>query len=99
MKQPIRCAFAMMLLTQSALAAADARSDYYQRRAATDMASFRALDTDHDNRLTRAEVEGDNDFAPRFNDMDINRDGVVTQEEMQRYIEQHYEVSAPGAGK
>jgi len=99
MKQLMRYAFAMALLTLSTLAAADARSDYYQRRAATDMASFHALDTDHDNRLTRAEVEGDNDFGPRFNDMDINRDGVVTQEELQRYIEQHYGVSVPAAGK
>ena len=99
MKRHTGYAFVLAPLMLSTVAAADARSDYYQRAAATDMASFHALDTNHDNRLTRAEIEGDNDFAPRFNDVDINRDGVVTQEEMQRYIEQHYGMPATGGGK
>lgn len=99
MGQSAHYVFALALLTLSPGVAADARSDYYQRAAARDMASFHALDTNHDNRLTRAETEGDNDFGPRFNDIDINRDGIVTPEEMQRYLEQHYGVPAPAVGK
>jgi len=46
-------ALALALVTLSTAALADARSDYYQRAAATDMASFQALDTDHDNQYRR----------------------------------------------
>lgn len=92
-------ALALALSALSTAALADARSDYYQRAATTDVASFHALDTDHDNRLTRIEIQGDNDFGPRFNDMDINRDGIVTLDELQRYIVQHYGVAAPAGGK
>ena len=99
MRQCTHYALALALSALSTAALADARSDYYQRAAATDMASFRALDTDHDNSLTRTEVEGDNNFGPRFNDMDINRDGIVTLDELHRYIEQHYGVAAPAGGK
>jgi hypothetical protein len=31
--------------------------------------------------------------------MDINRDGIVTLDELQRYNEQHYGVAAPAGGK
>jgi hypothetical protein len=97
-----KCSFyalPLALLVFSATADADARSDYYQRAAARDMASFHALDINHDNAVTRAQVEGDNDFAPRFNDMDINRDGIVTLEELQRYIQQQYGVQPATAQK
>jgi hypothetical protein len=92
-------ALALALSALSTAALADARSDYYQRAATTDMASFHALDTDHDNRLTRTDIQGDNDFGPRFDDMDINRDGIVTLGELQRYIAQHYGGQAPESGK
>ncbi|MDQ2917230.1 MAG: EF-hand domain-containing protein [Pseudomonadota bacterium] len=91
-------AFALALLTLSTAAGADARSDYYQRAATRDMASFHAFDSNHDNTVTRTDIGGDVDFGPRFNDMDINRDGIVTLEEMQRYIQQQYGVP-PAAGQ
>lgn len=99
MRQSIRYGLALAILTLATSAAADPRSDYYQRAAAQDMASFHALDINHDNVLTRSEIVGDNNFGPRFDDVDINRDGIVTPEEMQRYIEQHYGVPAPAGGK
>ena len=87
------------LLAASTLASADERSDYYQRVAARDLASFHELDVDHRGFLTRAEIVGDNDFGPRFTDMDINRDGVVTLEELARYIRLNYGVDIPADGK
>jgi hypothetical protein len=93
------CAPALMLLAPCIAAGADARTEYYERAAAHDAALFRALDLDHDGSVTRLETQGDLDFGPRFNDMDINRDGVVTLEELQRYIAQHYGVQAPAERK
>ena len=80
----------LALLTPVAAIAADARTDYYQRAADGDLATFRALDA-----VTRSETQGDLDFGPRFDDMDSNRDGVVTQDELRRYIEQRYGVTMP----
>jgi hypothetical protein len=71
---------------------ADARTDYYQRAAERDVATFRALDTDHHGSVTRQQVVGDLDFGPRFTDMDINRDNVVTFDELSRYIRLQYGV-------
>lgn len=90
-------ACAVLFLATSSAAQADARTDYYQRAAKRDMAEFAALDRDQSGSLTHTEVMGDNDFAPRFNDIDINRDGIVTREEMQRYIREHYGVEPPAS--
>ena len=90
-------ACAVLLLAASGAAQADARTDYYQRAAKRDMAAFAARDRDQRGFLTRTEVMGDNDFSPRFNDIDINRDGMVTREEMQRYIREHYGVEPPAS--
>jgi hypothetical protein len=94
------CALALAwLLLPGVAAAADARTEYYQRAADHDMALFRALDLDHDGALTRIETQGDLDLGPRFDDIDINRDGFVTLEELQRYIALHYGVQAAAAPK
>jgi Ca2+-binding EF-hand superfamily protein len=90
-------ACAVALLTASSVVRADARTDYYERAAKRDMAEFAALDRDRSGSLTRTDVMGDNDFSPRFNDIDTNRDGIVTREEMQRYIRQHYGVEPPAS--
>jgi hypothetical protein len=90
---------AAALLALATAAAADERSAYYQRRAETDLASFKALDVDNKGFVTRDEIRGDLNFGPRFNDMDINRDNVVTQAELDRYIRLTYGIDEPGASK
>ncbi|MGE5170371.1 MAG: hypothetical protein ACM3JC_08365 [Rudaea sp.] len=91
------CACAVALLAASSAVQADARTDYYERAAKRDLAEFAALDGDRSGSLTRTEVMGDNDFSARFDDIDVNRDGIVTREEMQRYIRQHYGVEPPAS--
>lgn len=71
-------------------AGADDKADYERRAAASDMALFQSLDRNSDGRVTTAEAHGDLNFGPRFDDMDINRDGVVTMEELQRYVGQQH---------
>lgn len=92
----MRILLAVLLAMASLSAAADDRADYNRRAAARDMAAFHQLDLNGDGRLAREEVQGDLDFGPRFDAIDINRDGIVTPEEMQRYIEQTYQVRASG---
>ena len=83
-----------MLAVPAAAFAADARTEYYQRAAERDVSLFHALDLDGNGVLTRVETQGDLDLGPRFDDMDINRDGVVSLAELQRYIDQRYGVQA-----
>ena len=71
-------------------AAADERALYNRRAAATDVSLFQSLDRNADAVVTRVEARGDLNFSPRFDDMDINRDGVVTQSELLRYIVLEY---------
>jgi hypothetical protein len=90
---------AATLCALATAAVADERSAYYQRRAEMDLTVFKALDIDHNGVITRDEIRGDVDFGPRFDDMDVNRDNVVTQPELDRYIRLHYGIDEPGAAK
>ena len=36
--------------------------------------------------VTRAQVSGDLFLEPRFDDIDINRDGVITRAELERFL-------------
>lgn len=89
----MRTAFAFLLAAMSLSAAADDRADYNRPAADADMAAFRRLDLNGDGRLTLDEAKSDLNLGPRFNDIDINRDGIVTPEEMRRYIEKTYGVN------
>ena len=73
-------------------AAADGEAEYDRRNAERYVALFTALDRNADGNVTRAEAQGDLTFAPRFDDMDINRDGVVTVAELQRFVLQEHGV-------
>ena len=99
MKVTASYAMAIALFALAGHAHADARSDYYQRAAQRDTAAFHALDINHDGVVERSEIVGDNDFGPRFRDMDRNDDGVVTEPELALYIREHYGVDAPSANQ
>ena len=92
-------AIAVALLGLCGYAQADARSDYFQRAAAHDVAAFHALDVNHDGLVEHSEIAGDNDFGPRFRDMDRNGDGIVTEAELALYIRDHYGVDEPAAAQ
>lgn len=89
---------AALLMAQGASALADSDKEQYNRRAAeTDMSVFRELNRSGSGFLTREEVRGDMRLGTRFNDIDINRDDVVTPQEMQRYLQETYGVTPPPA--
>ncbi len=81
---------AAILLAQSACALADDRERYNLRAAQTDMALFRDLDRSGTGLLRREDTAGDLRLGPRFDDIDTNRDGIVTPQEMRLYIERTY---------
>jgi hypothetical protein len=77
----------------------DDEAGYNQRAARTDMSLFREMDRAGNGFLTRDNVRGDMRLGTRFDDIDTNRDEVVTLEEMRAYIEKTYGVlPAPGQG-
>jgi Ca2+-binding EF-hand superfamily protein len=83
----------LLFLPLPLLAQTDA-ADYNRRAAENDAGLFRQLDRDGDGMLTRSETGGDLNLGPRFDDIDINRDGVITGAEMRRYLEQRYSAAA-----
>lgn len=81
---------AAVLLISCASAGAQDRAEYNRRGVARYLEMFQSLDRDGDGAVTRAEAQLDLNFAPSFNDMDINRDGVVTKPELDRFLEAEY---------
>ena len=81
-----------LLLTWTMSAGADDKVDYNRRAAARDLALFHSLDRNADGMVTRLEAHGDVNFLPRFDDMEVDMDGIVTTAELHRYLEQQYGV-------
>ena len=65
---------------------ADERADYNRRAAERYDTLFKSLDRDADGTVTRVEAHGDLNFGPRFEDMDIDRNGIVSRAELQRFV-------------
>jgi Ca2+-binding EF-hand superfamily protein len=87
------------LLCAAAAGAAGDREEFQQRAARDDTSAFRELDRNRDGRLTHDEVRPDLNFGPRFDDVDINRDGYIDAGEMRRYLEQTYGVNPEPSGE
>ena len=93
MRTTLYVAAALLLSVQCASVLADDDKDGYNRRAAqTDMSVFRELDRKGNGLLTRNDTQGDMRLGTRFDDIDINRDGIATSQEMRIYIQQTYGV-------
>ena len=97
MNAMLSCVAGLALVTFAGYAAADARTDYYQRSSDSDQRAFQMLDVNHDGLVEQSEAAGDNDFGARFGDIDRNGDGVVTKPELAIYIRDHYGIALPAA--
>jgi hypothetical protein len=73
----------------------DDEARYNQRAAQADMSLFLELDRAGNGLLAREHTRGDLNLGPRFDDIDTNRDDIVTLQEMRTYIEARYGVLPP----
>jgi len=73
---------AAVLATCTAFAQAPA--EYLKRVTDSYRAAFAMYE--RDGVVTRAQVKGNLFFEPVFDDIDINRDGVITREELERFL-------------
>ena len=92
MKRATHAGVLVLLLMCAMSANADDRSDYNRRAATRDLSLFHSLDRNADGAVTRLEAQGDINFLPRFDDMEVDMNGVVTIAELHRYLEQRYGV-------
>lgn len=88
-----KAVFLLLYAIVASGAVAGDREDYNLRAAQRDAAMFREFDANHDQKLSRIEVQGLLTMEERFDDFDIDRNGEITVEEMSRYLEQTYEVT------
>ena len=88
---------AVVLLISCASVDAQDRAEYNRRGVARYLEMFQSLDRDGKSAVTRAEAQLDLNFAPSFNDMDINRDGIVTKAELERFLEREHGTRPPGS--
>ena len=80
----MRAIITIILALAACTAFAQAPADYLKRVADHYRAAFSAYE--RNGVVTRAAVRGDLFFEPRFDDIDINRDGVITREELERFL-------------
>ncbi len=63
---------------------------YEQRSIARFEQQFASLDRGHKGKVSRTEADGSIDFIAAFDDIDINRDDVVTKAELDRFLALRY---------
>ena len=80
----------VLLACLSTAASADDRDDYNRRSTERFVALFRAADVNRDNAVPRDEAEGTIELTTRFNDIDINRDGIIAWDELTLFVAGNY---------
>lgn len=70
----------------AAIVTAQTPPEYLKRVADNYRASLKAHDRDGDGVVTRDEVRGDLTLEARFDDIDINRDGRILPDELERFL-------------
>ena len=92
-REVIAACLLLALLLAGMIAPAAALGTASSDKAAYDQSSiaryhemFAAQDYDGSGEVTREEVQGNIDFTATFDDIDIDRDGVVTRAELDRYL-------------
>lgn len=71
------------------------KAEYQRSSIARYVEMFRAQDFNHSERVTWQEVQGNVDFMAVFDDIDINRDRIVTKAELDRYLTLQFGYVAP----
>ena len=89
-KTTILVAAALLWMPCASVPADNDRESYNRRAAQTDMSLFGELDRKGNGFLTRDDIAGDMRLGTRFDDIDTNRDGIVTAQEMRTYVERTY---------
>jgi len=82
---------ALTPLTATAQDGMQEKQAYEQRAKARYVELFAWLDRDKDDDVSRSEADGNVEFTAAFDDIDINRDGVVTRAELDRFLQQKME--------
>ena len=77
----------LMAACVGTLAVADDRADHNRRSAERYIAMFRLADLNNTNVVTVGEAQRIIELQAHFNDIDTDRDGDITSEELTRYIE------------
>jgi Ca2+-binding EF-hand superfamily protein len=75
--------------------AASDKAAYDQSSIARYREMFAAQDFDRSGKVTREEVQGNVDFTAVFDDIDIDRDGVLTRAELDRYLALQFGAAPP----
>jgi hypothetical protein len=91
-KIAVLAAAAVLLALGTPAGANGDEAAYKQRAARTDLALFREMDRAGNGYLDKEAVRGDLNLGPRFDDIDTNRDEIVTLRELHAYIEKMYGV-------
>ena len=76
-----------MTFAISAMAADRPVAEPANKQPVSAEAAFKSLDRDRDGALNKREVKSDASIVARFDSMDVNLDGYITQSEYLAYLE------------
>jgi len=85
-----RTSLALAAIAFSTLASATDREAYHKRSAERFVAMFLAADVNRSDAISRADAGSSIELVARFDDLDINRDGIITREELARFIDANF---------